>query len=1500
MSFKTATFVIATGLSCAVASAQNDWWMPRAQRVEDAVLIEEPAPIRLLFQRAEEGIARRDWKFAIDSLQRILEDPKGSLVESTDRLRGAVTRYESASSRALRRLLALPPEGLEAYRVLYDGRARRLIERAESQHDPSALREIVEHYLASSHGAEAVDRLASWLLDAGAPSRALAVLAAGEVIGQSSGGARLREALRAKRAAGYALLGQTASLDAWLERESSSRTLPEWFNEIRHLSPVGADALDARGAAPDWPIMGGPPHGHGRMPSVTPSQPIVAQWDRDIGGPASGVWYSRVAEGSTEPRPLPVGHPVLASGRLFLRSVGGCFAIDLDGFSTIWATGSRDESLTDRLDRRARLKRRSWATSDLYRTAFEDYVEGAISIAGGLVLTVDRGFEGVQFEPPTDTRRRRFMNFLVPADTGIDPQSWATRLTARDADTGRVRWRRGRRRDPSDPLASVQFRSVPIEVGDDLWVPFIGRDELAVAVLNPETGELRRQILLCSVTRPAINLAHAITPAYSVGTVFVPSAQGALFAVDAELGTLRWATIYARVPATDGWLSGPPIVIGDTVLLAPTDHRKLWAFSTATGEVRWSTVDRGQQYLIAAAGRRLWTGGRHITCRDVETGAEIWSRVIPSTPTGRAVLSGSEILIPTMTGLSVFGAETGEVVRDQRLAQSSEPMGNILCVEGALISVDPASVRKFPDLEHAYPRALAAHARDANDTRAAIRLAWLELFRGEPLRALEVASGLSSETGEGGGARAAEVSHLRAEVALALAVADGTDAGRSLERLQRSATGAHFERDRLRCAIAAAESLIRMGRAIEAYETLWTLGLSPAADQMISRSPRVEVRARRNIRARLAEIEARLSQEESDSQRARCAAIIAGAASRLSDPEQASEAHRRLRAIADMNPGETSSMALLALGHAAAISGRFEEAEQHFLRALRVGGSEAITIEALMRLSELYGDEMQTVSSAVGIRQAATRTLDRLIADHGPSAVPEALRAGDSGPQAVAEWALHARAEFAARQATVAGHLAGTAVDPPGWQRLPDDPIWRMGIPDRMPTPRLVRFDAGRPDALSDRMLLFGWGDVLYWHELIEGRLIGRTELRTVEEFRVEQIEVSGRRRGVPSIPRRYAQADGQTMMIAGPAAIHAVGLVSGKRLWNVPYEVDDAGASFGSRDAMIAAADGLLAAMPSPGKLSVMRAVDGETIWTHDLRGESVGFVWIHRDRVVLADAYLERVHLLNLVTGERIGRIDLGQPDPEHDAITPVFLGDVVCGPVFEDGAYAVAGFDLATGVLRWRVPLDRELLQIFQLNEGLLGVGLLGGGVLVLDASSGARVFEVEVEADRGAVDGLWIDGGSGGDTMLLELIRYERDGAYPVFVGIDVSAGEERWRREDLVSGELWNDPLTDVKAAWGEAETSGFDGRLPIVFRTGRSGDDGPLTEIEFGFLDVWTGEMVGPTVDLLSIRAGSALVGDYGVWPGVFTVATDSEIRAFSMDALNKDSIDDDASSEGS
>ena len=112
----------------------------------DQATIEESAPINNLIKRARQGIERRDWKFAIDSLQRIIDQPQAVLLERSPGL------YESARRFAVRELSDLPPEGLAAYRILYDGRARAGLERAVADHDVAGLRRIVDRYLLTGCG----------------------------------------------------------------------------------------------------------------------------------------------------------------------------------------------------------------------------------------------------------------------------------------------------------------------------------------------------------------------------------------------------------------------------------------------------------------------------------------------------------------------------------------------------------------------------------------------------------------------------------------------------------------------------------------------------------------------------------------------------------------------------------------------------------------------------------------------------------------------------------------------------------------------------------------------------------------------------------------------------------------------------------------------------------------------------------------------------------------------------------------------------------------------------------------------------------------------------------------------------------------------------------------------------------------------------------------------------------------------------------------------------
>ena len=89
-----------------------------------AATVAESAPINDLLGRARRGIERGDWKFVVDSLQRVIEEPQGALTTRDGRV------YESARMQAYRQLADLPPAAMDAYHLLHDGEAGRLYEEA--------------------------------------------------------------------------------------------------------------------------------------------------------------------------------------------------------------------------------------------------------------------------------------------------------------------------------------------------------------------------------------------------------------------------------------------------------------------------------------------------------------------------------------------------------------------------------------------------------------------------------------------------------------------------------------------------------------------------------------------------------------------------------------------------------------------------------------------------------------------------------------------------------------------------------------------------------------------------------------------------------------------------------------------------------------------------------------------------------------------------------------------------------------------------------------------------------------------------------------------------------------------------------------------------------------------------------------------------------------------------------------------------------------------------
>ncbi|MGD2108906.1 MAG: hypothetical protein PVI86_05895, partial [Phycisphaerae bacterium] len=316
----------------------------RGERPTSSILIGPSAPVANLFARAEEGVARREWKFAVDCLQRIIDDPEDSLIAQDGGAGEETVRYESAQAEAMRRLASLPPEGLAAYRLLYDGKARRLYELAERDRDATHLRTIVKRFLLTRYGDDAADKLSSWALDEGRPDEAIAVLSdLRTFVPDSDVPGKL---VTAKLVAAYTMVGQVAKAEsiaeelvALLDRGGgaagveASAGADAFVETLLGLTP---EAALAEGRPTSWPVAGGSPRRRGRMPGVEPTLVERVPWEFELPDRSPDAWRRVFFDDPDGPLSIPGTQLVTDGARLIVPTRGGCVALDVDDLSVVW------------------------------------------------------------------------------------------------------------------------------------------------------------------------------------------------------------------------------------------------------------------------------------------------------------------------------------------------------------------------------------------------------------------------------------------------------------------------------------------------------------------------------------------------------------------------------------------------------------------------------------------------------------------------------------------------------------------------------------------------------------------------------------------------------------------------------------------------------------------------------------------------------------------------------------------------------------------------------------------------------------------------------------------------------------------------------------------------------------------------------------------------------------------------------------------------------------
>ncbi|HOW18350.1 MAG TPA: PQQ-binding-like beta-propeller repeat protein, partial [Phycisphaerae bacterium] len=747
---------------------------PRIQS-QFAAILDDSEEAAALLKRADEAVRREDWKLAIDSLQRIVEMPGDGVLRVDDRT------YESARRHAQRRIAALPAAGLAAYRLLHDGEAEAMYRRAIEVHDETGLRAIVDRFLLTSYGDRAADVLAGWWLDEGHAAAAAGLLRDLKDIYPDS---RIpRSILDAKLALAIALAGQPRAAEAMAEAWPTTGTnatpsslearLQRLRSTLGDLRPISTEAPET------WPMVMGGPTRAGLMPPVEPTlfenSPWRAALPHEAPGPLDDLYAYQ-----QEIHTLPVMQPVTDGRVIVVKCEDRLMALDAETFDPIWRAAPP-------LPRTAELSRRqvalqwagvpvepgSAAAMERSRRAaalYLDYVDGSVTLSHGLALTLSRSAEASAYLSEILARRPEANLFIE------DGRTIANQLLAYDLQTGRIRWRSGGSEaaagKAADPSAGpgerltgpVEFLAPPVPVGEGLLVPYRSAGDLYAAVLDPSDGSPKRRVYLCGLGSGVVNSFEALHPCVADGIAYIPTGRGMLIALDTVTWSIRWAVRYEtgagpsqrlpraglsarsaqRAAAQGGWLCSPPIATAGRVLLAPADADYLYAFDCARGGVAWQ-VDRGDSlYLLGADARHAWVVGSGVTQIDLETGRRTWRQEV-GIPTGRGAISGDRLYLPTAEYIAVYDAATGRPMGRLGLSPGHPAFGNLLCWDGGLYTCDPGEIRRFPDMVRAYERAVAAHRKAPSESSSAIRLAWLEMLRDQPGRALEALGGVRME-----------------------------------------------------------------------------------------------------------------------------------------------------------------------------------------------------------------------------------------------------------------------------------------------------------------------------------------------------------------------------------------------------------------------------------------------------------------------------------------------------------------------------------------------------------------------------------------------------------------------------------------------------------------------------------------------------------------------------------------------------------------------------------
>ena len=712
---------------------------------------------------AAEEIKAGKYDQAIQILQALIQRPESGFYAE------GPNRFVSMRIKANELVGAMGDKGLNLYRALYDPQAKRLYDEAMASGSPELdLRRLGERYLHTTWGPKALETLGEVYFDRAGFAQAAACWR--QLLSGTEAGPR-RGAILARVAAALSLAGQAEEArlageevrkdysNVCADMGGASENLVAFLDRVAKLGPSASDK--GPGGLAGWPGLGGLPDGLGPMSECDVVLAPQGQWPtqkpEDLAGDdltsrlqAGGAMYlsgpsMRVYEGSGQPARRVVRlrdghlqmrtsinsgtskaggsevvlpamlHPVVADGRVFIRSEEHIVSLDMLTLGEAW------ESVSLPMVR----KLNKLPNVGVYYGGGYQYIGDngryAMTIGGGKLFTV------YDFLP--NNNNLRFIRQRAVAVADLDEGSRMAAVSVKGQCM--VIWSVGRGSGDSDVLRGGMFLTAPTYYSGRLYTVVHYLEAYVLVCLDAETGKL---IWRCQIAQaPAMaggmsyqlgaeaRLAIGSPPAVADGRVYVTTNAGAIAAMDAETGEPIWGYQYeSRINVASQrsmrsayysgqmpvWMPGNPVIVSrGLVVCLPADSDSVLALDAQTGRIKWSKNRRSQFDLTAIDADRVLLSGQGLLVYRISDGDQL-NGAGPGKDAdnvfGRPAVTPGRVLASSLGKIYSMDLKT-YAVSTMELAKANGMLGNLVSVDGKLMASSMLGVCTYfsYDLAHA-------------------------------------------------------------------------------------------------------------------------------------------------------------------------------------------------------------------------------------------------------------------------------------------------------------------------------------------------------------------------------------------------------------------------------------------------------------------------------------------------------------------------------------------------------------------------------------------------------------------------------------------------------------------------------------------------------------------------------------------------------------------------------------------------------------------------------